>query len=194
MPSQDDIYNALGAVVKSTTGRAWWRKGGIQAQPTGPYATVFLIMGKGVEHDVVDRVPITPVTETSGDAKEIPWGTRLIECQIEFFRSATNDSASDAATRFKNSLQMQARFLDLWLIMGLVGTVDVLDIAALFRADTEPRMRVTFQAYANINEPYPLDGDSSTDIQFQTIDITHVKQDGVETEIPVDVDNNQPIT
>lgn len=191
MPSLDNIYSAIGAVVLSTTGREWWRKGGIQSQPVGPYATIFLNLGKGLEHDIVERVPITPVTEVSGDAQEKPWGTRLIDCQIEFLRSATNDSASDAATRFTNSLRMQERFMDLWLIMGLVGGVDVTDIAAIFRADTEPRVRVQFQVYANICDPAPLSGDATTDIQFQTIDITHVRPEGSETQIPVDVDNNQ---
>ena len=190
MPSYDDIYIALGAVLKEATGRAWWRKGGIQSQPTGTYATIFLTRGVGVQNDVVDRIPYAQPTEDV-DTQEKPWGTVLAECQVEFLRSADNDSAMNAATRFKNSLSLEKRYTDLWGIIGLVGGVDVLDISALFRTDTEPRARVSFQFYANISDPAPLTGTDAQNIAFQSIDVVHTRQDGEILHVPVDVDNSQ---
>ena len=190
MTSYDALYAALGLVVKQATGRPWWRKGGIQSQPIGTYATIFLPLGTGLQNDVVERIALdAPTNEV--DANEQPWGTVKGECQVEFFRSAPNDSALDAATRFKNSLRLEARYMDLWQIMGLVGGADVLDISSLFRADIEPRARVSFQFYANIASPAPLTGSETQDIAFQTIDITHVQKGGTEFSDSVDIDNSQ---
>ena len=40
--SIDELYIKLGAQVLRATGRPWWRKAGIQARPTVPYATILM--------------------------------------------------------------------------------------------------------------------------------------------------------
>ena len=77
------IYAALGALVASATGRVWWDKRGIQAQPNGPYATVYITVGDGLQNQVVENV----LLETPGIGGEIygqvVWGTCLINIQVE---------------------------------------------------------------------------------------------------------------
>jgi hypothetical protein len=89
---------------------------------------------------------------------------------VEFFRSLPNDSAIQAAKRFDNSLRLQARFYDLWLLCALSGAVKVIDVSAIFRADIEPRARVEFRVYANLTDQ-PLADVDIFDIHQQSVQI-----------------------
>lgn len=185
--SFDELYIAYGTVITRATGRKWWRKAGIQSQPVQPYATIFFTETSDFQHQVIEDVEI--LNPTAEIFTQVPWGAGIIDCEVEFFRSKDNDSALEAATRFKNSLQLQERFWDVFDISGLVGNVRLIDISGIFRADTEPRAQVRFQLHANIGAPLPLQDAEIYDIQHETINVTHVKQDDEETEIPVTVDN-----
>ena len=190
--SYDELYTTLGALLLQVTGRAWWRKASIQSRPTTPYATIYLTTGRGLENDNVENTLLAEPTLTGEIYRQTPWGTTLLECRIEFLKSATGNTASDAATRFRNALRLEARYFDLWHIMGLVGGVDQTDISAIFRADTEPRVELRFQLYANIADPAPLTGQDIYDIESQTVEVTHVRVDGVETKVDVDVTDPDP--
>lgn len=184
----NELYSMLGQVVLEATGRRWWRKGGIQSQPQGTYATVYLTEAVGLENDIVSTELQEP--SVSGEMfKQTPWGICRVEARIEFIRSADDDTAIQASSRFRTALRLEERYFDLWNIMGLASGVQLIDISSIFRVDIEPRAEVRFTFYANITDE-PLVGDEIYDIQSQLIDLTHDRQDDVETAIPVLVSGN----
>ncbi len=187
--SFDELYATIGVIVLSVTGREWWRRKGMQSQPQGAYAVVYLASDRALEHQVVENVELSLPADNGEVFEQTPWGTSIVDCVVEFYRDAVNDTADQAATRFHNSLYMEKRFADLWQIAGLVGSVRYLDISGAFRADIEPRTQVKFSFIANIAEPSPLHDHLLHDIQSQQINVDHFKQDGTEVNIIVDVDS-----
>jgi hypothetical protein len=181
------IYSAIGAVVTRATGRSWWKKAGMQGQPSGTYATVYVTQGDAIAQQVVEHVKYTSELETGEIFRQIPWGTTSLDVQVEFWRSATSNSAIDAAIRFFRSLYLEARWSDLWIYCSLAGSVKTTDISAMFRADIEPRARVEFRIFANLSGPDPLLDVPLHDIQKQPLLITeqHGSHD-LETDIAVD--------
>lgn len=191
----DELYDTIGTIVQSVTGRDWWRRTGMQSQPRGSYAVVYLAADQALQHQVVENVELDPPGLNDEVYEQKPWGTATIDCVVEFYRDAINDSANQAASRFRNSLYIEKRFEDLWRIAGLIGNVRWLDISGAFRADIEPRAEVRFSFIANITNPGPdltvpgaIESNQIYDIQSQQVDVTHVKPDGSETIIQVDVD------
>ena len=148
--SVDAIYAGIEAVILGATGRACWKKTAIQAQPQGPYATLYLTQGMGVQLPVTENVALETPGPNGELFKQVPWGTQLVKCQVEFLRSSSINSAIQAANQFANSLRLEARYYDLWQLCGLVDAVSIIDISAIFRADIEPRARAEFSVYANI--------------------------------------------
>ena len=167
----DAIYTALGALVAASTGRHWWDKRGVQAQPQGPYVTIYVTAGDTLQNQVVDEILLDTPGPDGETFKERPWGTCLIDVQVEFVRSGANgDTAQVAAKRFDNALQLTARYFDLWEICGLSGGTRFTDISAIFRADIEPRARIDFKAYANLmDEPLPAAGAEIFNIEKQPV-------------------------
>jgi len=188
LTSFDEIYLALGTLSKQATGRDWWKKAKIQTRPNKPYTTIFLQESEGIEKPVVEMADIDD--STGETLRQIPWGTCIIEVRIEFWRSGTNDSAIQAATRMKNSLYLQERAYDLWTKCSLSGGVRVIDLSDMFREDVDNKAEVRFRIYANVALPLPLEGTGIYDIDSLDVDIIHVRQDGVETEIPLDLTNS----
>ena len=185
--SIDELYTKLGAQILRATGRPWWRKAGIQARPATPYATIHITEGVGLEKPFVETVA-TEITETE-PFKQVPWGTQTLYVAVEFLKSADNNSANDAATRLIQSLYQEERFWDLWEVCSLSGPANRIDVSAMFRADIEPRVDVRFRLIANITTPEPLADVNIWDINSQEVIVTHVGQDGVETEFSVTVNN-----
>lgn len=155
MPTIGELYNTICSVVQAKTGYPTWTKTGIQATPKGPYATVFLERSEGRSQDVVEVVELAEPGANGETLTERPWGASHIMCLVEFRRDTTGQTALNAATKFRNALQLSERFDDLWAICGLAGVPTTIDFSAVFRADTESRVRVTFAVNANINEPLP---------------------------------------
>lgn len=178
----DELYTTLCELVTKVTGRPCWRRAGIQAQPNRTYASVYLTQGVGMVQDVVEELEIAEQPATGETLSEVAWGVTHLKAEVDFLRSATDDSANDAATRFRNSLQMSARYDDLWQIAGLTGGIEVMDISAIFRADTEERVKVLFGLYANISNPDQIADTSIYEIESQNIDLQVVMIDGT-TEI-----------
>jgi len=191
--SINELYTVIGAVVKKSTGRAWWRINKQQASKTGTYAVVSLTTGKGLQNQVTEHVEIDHSLEPDNPAylRQIVWNTTVQNCVVEFYRSALNDSAMDAATRFRTSLFLDERIYDLYQISGLIGGVDIIDISSIFRADIEPRAEVRFSFYANISDPQPLDEIDVYDINTQTVEVIHVRQDDIETNIEIEVNREE---
>ena len=177
----DAIYNALGAIVASSTGRLWWDKRKIQAQPTNPYATIYITVGDGLQMPVTENVLLSTPGPNGETFKQYPWGTVLLDVQVEFLRSnpATGDYAQRAAKRFENALRLTEREYDLWLICGLSGAIRYIDISAIFRADVQPQARVAFRLLANLMDQ-PLAGVDIFDIENQPMVITEIMEDGEE--------------
>jgi hypothetical protein len=167
----DELYDALGAFILASTSRKWWRKAGIQAQPQGPYALVFISENHGLENEVVELEELEPVETTDPSFEEIPWGTALLSVQLELFRGAHPSTALQDAHRLKSALRLEQRYQDLWDIMGISGAVTVIDVSAVFRADTEGRAEVRFQVYANISEHRPPQNELH-DINTQSVVVT----------------------
>ena len=190
MPTLDELYNTLGAVVKEATGRKWWRKDAIQAPPAGPYALLFLTESEGQEKDVVETIEYEEELATGESFKQIPWGTAKLSCQIEFIRSAKNDTARDAAMRMKQALNLEARFYDLWKISSPSGTIRFLDISGMFREDIEPRTRLDFSLLSNISGPEPLTGTDIHEIETFDITVTEVPVGGEEAVEIIEIDIN----
>jgi hypothetical protein len=193
--SISSIYSAMGSVVNRATGRSWWKKAGIQAQPPGTYATVFISEIDGIQNPVVSHIQYSaPIAVTGEIFKEIPWGTSTLDVQVEFWRSATNDAAIDAAQRFYRSLYLEKRWTDLWSICALSGSVRIVDISAMFRADIEPRVRVQFRINANLSAVDPLLDISIHDIGTQPILIEEGSGGEITLETDIAVDETGEIT
>ena len=188
--SFDELYTSIGAVITKATGRSWWRQSGIQTQPIGPYSLIYITEGAGVQNPVTELSYNDPIPDSGEVFTETPWGTMLLEIKVSFFRSATNDKALQAATRFANSLRLEERFWDLWEICGLVGGTRIIDVSSVFRQDTEPRAEVRFQVYANVADPAPLNDTQMFDIDTESVTVIHVRQDDMETETVVAVQND----
>jgi hypothetical protein len=148
-----DLYDKLCEVVTTTTGRRVWSKSGIQATPNSPYATVFLSQGEGFVFDVVQTVEIIDAVGDAPSLQEIVWGATRFAVEVEFYRDSTTSTAYQAAAQFRNGLHREARYNDIWTIAGLSGNISIVDMSAIFRADTENRVRVMFNLYANILDP-----------------------------------------
>lgn len=189
--SYDELYNALGAIALSSTGRKWWRKAGIQARPNYPYAVIYIVEADGLENQVVESVELDQPGDNGESFQQKPWGAATLDVTVEFYQDKAGDTALEAATRFRNSLRLEERFWDIWEIAGLAGGVRLIDISSIFRADIEPRTELRFKLNANISEPDAL-VDKIHEITSQRVDVTHVRQDGEETDIPVDIDNENP--
>lgn len=140
-------------VITTTTGRKCWSKGGIQATPNAPYATVFLSQGEGFVFDVVQTVAIIDAVGDNPSLQEIVWGATRFAVEVEFYRDAAGATAYQAAAQFRNGLHREARYNDLWTIAGLSGNISIVDMSTIFRADTESRVRVLLNLYANIIDP-----------------------------------------
>ena len=177
-----ELYDAIGAVVKASTGRDWWRKARMRSRPAGVYALIYITTGTGVENDVVETQELTEPLLTGEILHEVVWGTTKLIIEVEFFSSKNTDFAETAAKRFSNSLRLSARFYDLWKICGLIGSIDYLDFSAVFRGDTEERVRISFNVYANITDE-PLDDTNLFNIEQQRAEILHIRQDRKETNL-----------
>lgn len=189
--SYDNLYAVLGQVIKKATGRDWWRKPGMQVRPTGPYATIYMTEGVGLESPVVENVELEEPGPGEESFQQVPWGTSTIQVVIEFYKSQPNDTALHAATRMKNALRLEERYWDLWLVCGLVGAVRLIDVSAIFRADIEPRTEIRFTLIANIVDPLPV-ADNIHEISSLEVGVAHIGRDDAETETGIIV--TAPIT
>lgn len=175
----DELYGVLCELVESVTTVPCWRKIGIQVQPQGPYATVYIAEGPSPVQDVVENLGATSVTVNSDPTlQESPVGLIRLDVRVEFFRNLTTLPALDSAIRFKRSLYLEARFNDLWQIAGLVGEIRTLDVSAMFRADVEGRAEVRFSLYANISAHRLTDDETSIyEIEHVGIDVYRTTDD-----------------
>ena len=189
--SFDELYTAYGALILRATGRQWWAKAGIQSRPKLPYATLFFSNADGYEKQIVSNIVLEPLGPDGEVYQQIPWGSSTVEVQVEFYGSRENDTAQQAAGRFRSSLYLDQRFGDIYLISSLSGKVGIQDLSLIFREDVEPRTLVRFMILANIVEPVPMADTLIYDIDSQHIDVIHVGQDEVRTEIEVDVQRNE---
>lgn len=182
MTGIDDIYDVLLAVIESSTGRSCWRKAGLQAQPAGGYATVQLTEGPSPVQDVVEHVSVD-----AGGFTEVPWGATRLEAKVEFFRNnkTNSDTALNAGIRFRNALQLEARFNDLWNVCGLVGEIRLIDVSTMFRADIEGRTEIRFALYANLAAPASLPDTNIGQIDHQPIGVYRGTTDDKITDLAV---------
>lgn len=164
----DQLYTTINTLVNKVTGRPVWRKTGLQVQPRGPYATTYLREGPSQVQDVVYTDPAT--------GNQYPTGLTRLEVVVEFFRNVAVMSASEAAIRFRQSLQMDERFYDLWTIAGLVGEIRYIDVSAMFRGDIEGRAEVRFNLYADIGA-VPFTTEPVGDIGSVEIDVFRTTAD-----------------
>ena len=173
LTSMENLYSAIEAVIIGATGRSCWKKTGIQAQPQGPYSTLYLTQGAGLQNPVVETYLLQTPTEAGEDFLQVPWGTQLVRCQVEFLRNGASQTANQAANQFANSLRLYARFYDLWKYCAMSGETQITDISAIFRADIEPRTRVEFSVYANIADKsdQSLEDNNVYDIEHQPVTI-----------------------
>lgn len=187
--SFDELYTTIGTVVNRSTGRPWWRKKGIQAQPSGPYALISLDAVTDFQNQVTENIQLIPPEDTGECFQQIPWNAGEVAVSVVFYRDTVSHKAEDAATRFRTALRLEERFWDLWEICGLVGGINLIDLSASFRADTESRIEVKFRVNANIADPPPLEDHLIYDIQSQEIDVIHHHLNDENTEIIVPVDS-----
>ena len=186
--SISELYTTLGALVTATTGRKYYKGYGLKIVPSEPYALVILSSGRAVENPVVELVELDIPDDNGKVFQEIPWGTLFIDCEIRFLKSGSNNSAQQAATRFKNSLALTKRVFDLYTIMGISGPIQFQDLSSVFRVDIEPRTSIKFSFYANVSLPYTLEDDNINEMEQQTIGVEHINQNSDTTDIDVVVD------
>jgi hypothetical protein len=170
--TEGDLYKVLVKLVTDITGRRTWTKVGNQVAPNFPYATVYMSHGEALSYDVVQEIELAEDGPTDPTIKEVVWGTTRLDVEIEFYRDLAVQTAQTAANMLKNSLHRTARDYDLWLVAGLAGDIRAVDISAIFRQDTESRVRVSFAMYANLIDPTAPAADTSIyEIESQEIDI-----------------------
>lgn len=186
--SIEELYTSIGAVVFASTGRDWWKGYGQKVSPQLPYALIILSDGKGLQNPVVENVELAPVPEEGATLQQIPWGTLLMDCEIRFIKSSSNNTALEAATRFKNSLRLRNRSFELWEIMGISGEISLVDVSSVFRADIESRIHIKFKFYANVSLPYSLEDDRIEEIESQSVDVSHINSNLDSLDISVEVD------
>jgi hypothetical protein len=186
-----ELYSTIGAIVTSSTGRTWWKKDSVSAQRSGPRAVVYISELMGNSRQMIELIDLYPIPSTGDRFTVTPWGTGYLDVEVEFYGKGTNDSATDAATRFRQSLYMEQRHFDLWEIAALTGGVRITDISAIFREDNEQRTRVRFTLGAHVADPEPLADTEIPDIETQRIDVIVVHPDETETEIEVNIENTE---
>lgn len=187
--SFDELITSYGALIARATGRQWWQEDKIQARPKNPYATLFITQADGYENPIIENIILDDSSEETYE--QIPWNTSIIEVQVKFYGSRANNSAKEAAQRFRSSLFLEARFDDVWLISALSGRINIRDLSQIFREDTEPRVEVKFNIVANIVEAQPLADTKIFDIQHQGIEIIHVGINETETQINVTINDDE---
>ena len=180
----DELYSVYTAFITSITGRPCWRKAGIQAQPNSPYALIYIQEGPSPAIDVREVTILEQALPTGETIQTTVWGNTRLECKVEFFRDSRSDPAINAAIKFRNSLQLEDRFWDLWTISGLIGEIRLLDVSTVFRADTEGRAEVKFNLYANLSTT-----SYTYDIHSQHIGLILQPQDVL---VEKDITNPQP--
>lgn len=165
--SFDELYGVFCDLVTAVTGRPTWRKQGLQVAPRGPYATVYFGEAPSFVQDVVETF-----VDPDNGVMESPVGLTRLEGRVELFRNVAVASALDAAVRFRNSLRLENRFNDVWLISGLVGEVRIIDVSAMFRGDIEGRAEVRFELYADIGAPvFNIPDHTPGEIEHQRIKV-----------------------
>jgi len=187
LTSFDEIYSVLGAVVESATGRKWWRKSGIQVRPTAPFATILLRASSLHEKQIVAELERSVAGPNGETMLPVVWSTSRLDVSINFIGSGTFNPALQSASRMHAALYMPERYFDLWNICALAGGAQITDHSAWRAADINPSVEIRFMLNANIADPLPLSSIEMYDINSQRIDVTHVRQDEVETEFPVDI-------
>lgn len=190
LTSLDDLYTTIGTLVQRETGRKWWRKGGIEVQPIGPYATVYIVEGVGLENEVVEDVVLDEPLQTGEPIVQVPWATTKLDVRVEFFRSGANDSPLQAASRVRSALRLEERFWDLWKIAALAGAVQIIDLSTIFHASPEARAEVRFSINANVALPLPLADAPIHEIDTQQVNVTHVGLDDEEELIEVVIEED----
>lgn len=146
----DELYTLFCTYITQVTGRPCWRRAGIQAQPKNPYALIYFQQGPSPAQDVKEVVELITPLPTGERFQLTVWGTTRLECKIEFFRNTTTEQALESAVKFRNTLQLEERYWDVWTKCGLLGDIQLIDVSSLFRADTENRAEVRFNLYANL--------------------------------------------
>jgi hypothetical protein len=189
--SYNGLYIALGTLVTNSTGRQWWRKGGIQIRPRKPYATIFLAEDTAHEKQVVENVDIDGSGDDGETFIQVPWSTKILNVQIMFFGNMANGTAFESASRIGSALYLEERDRDLYQICALSGGVRTIDLSTWRMDDIDIRAEVRFNIAANVADPQVLTDDAIFDIDTQNVIVTHVKQDGTETSISVDIENDQ---
>ena len=189
--SFDELYDTLGGLLETATGRPWWRKAGLQTRPKQPYALIYMTETEGVEKQVVENIDID-FTGTNGETfEQVVWNTMRIDCRFEFYGTRTSDTPLQAATRAKAMLFLEERLWDLEEIAKVSGQPRIIDISGVFREDIEPRAELRFYLWANVADPLPLPNTEIFDIDTQRINVIHDRRDDVLTTIEVDVINTE---
>jgi hypothetical protein len=173
-----ELYATIGAIVTEATGRKWWRKGGIQAIPKEPYATIMLEGGDGYEYDVVENI------ETGNDFLQVPRGMSDISVKVEFFKG----TAVVHAALFRAAMFLEKRNWDLWEIAGQAGNFKLVDVSTAFLSDTESRAEVRFGLLAHIVE---LTSETVTTIDSITVTLETDLLDGSTEETTTTVVNTE---
>lgn len=148
--TSNDLYTQWVNLITQLTGRPVWRRGRMITNPAGAYATVWFGEGPSPAQEVIENVALVPVSETDPTLREVVWGTVRLEGVVAFYRDLAAERALDTAIGFKNALQLEARFLDIWRYCGLCGEIRTVDISGIFREDIEPAAEVRFYIYANL--------------------------------------------
>jgi hypothetical protein len=164
--TMDELYTTLVNLVAKVTARPVWRKMGLQAAPRGPYATVLLTEGPSPVQDVIEEIELD-----AGGFVQAPVGLTRLECRVEFFRNVAVQSALEATVRFRQSLQLDSRFDDIWRISGLVGEIRMIDVSTMFRGNVDGRAELRFGLYADIGATAITTDPNVGQIDHETINV-----------------------
>lgn len=171
--TQNELYTQWVALIEQLTGRPTWRKGRMLTNPVGGYATIWMGEGPSPTQEVIEYVPRVVENELEPTLNQEVWGTTHLECVVAFHRDTTERAAS-AAVRFRNALQLEQRFFDIWQYCALSGDIRFVDISGIFREDIEPRAEIRFSIYANLTYDDPVVSPDQSIHQIDNVDLNIV--------------------
>lgn len=143
MATVEEIENVFRTWAESATTRPAFILERMGPVPTQPYVTIDISLVDPLPHD-------TLITNQAGTAQTVR-GLSLVDVTVDVWHG---DDARQVASRLKNSLQADARFTDLWAIVGKGAVGDLRRLDTEYEGRRRRHTQFVMTVYANINDDF----------------------------------------
>jgi hypothetical protein len=175
MASYNDAVTLLQTWVRGVSGQQCFVLNDMGPAPAVPYCTVHVSRFVPVQHD----------TKTRTDTTETIRGLARLDVAV----SAWGAGAEATASRVKNSIFSDARYLDLWTLFGKSGSGEIQDLSSEFRSKIRPGAEFMLSLYAALSDTFNAGYFDHTDI---TIDSEHGELDSFTIGVNDPPESQQP--